>query len=265
MDQESSISQGIQSERVNNILVVTLDRPPCNALNSALIEALHTAVDTAIRDDDVRGMVLGSNVPGVFCCGFDVHEVSQYDRETVTLFFARFIELYESLYLLPKPVIGAISGHSDSWGVILALACDLRIFGRGDFRFAFSQINAGIPLPPGLVRILVGTLGPSAARELLFTCSGIVPERALSLGLAHEIVDQVSIKSKALAECTILAGKPAKTFADLKRSLRIASGHPAEGEDRDSLPEIVEYWYSADMENRKQALLSSSTPRATPQ
>ncbi len=264
MDQESSISQGIQSERVDNILVVALDRPPCNALNGTLIEELHSVVDTAIRDDDVRGMVLGSSVPGVFCCGFDVDEVSQYDRETVTLFFARFIELYESLYLLPKPVIGAISGHSDSWGVILALACDLRIFGRGDFRFSFNQTNAGVPLPPGLIRVLVGTLGPSAARELLFTSSGIAPERALSLGLAHEIVDLVSIKAKAVAECAVLARKPAKTFAAIKRSLRIAAGHPAEGEDRDSLPEIVEYWHSSDMENRKQALLSSPAPRTTP-
>jgi enoyl-CoA hydratase/carnithine racemase len=117
----------IKCERDGSLLVLKLARGKANALNGAMVEELWAAVSEAAASDEVRAVVLASRSPRFFSGGFDVAEVFRYDRETMTAFFGRFIDLYEGLYHLPKPVVGAISGHAFAGGAVLALTCDLRV------------------------------------------------------------------------------------------------------------------------------------------
>ena len=117
-------------------------RGKANALNAPMVDELHGRRRAGARAD-VRGLVLASDRPKFFSGGFDVKEVFQYGREKMTSYFGSFMDLYEDLFRLPKPVVAAISGHSVAGGAVLALACDARVMAEGPFRFALNEVNLG--------------------------------------------------------------------------------------------------------------------------
>src|SRR5258706_6185677 len=87
----------IKCERDGQLMIVTMARGKANALNSAIVDELSGVIGDAAASADVRGVVLASDRPKFFSGGFDVAEVFQYDRETMTEFFGRFIDLYEKM------------------------------------------------------------------------------------------------------------------------------------------------------------------------
>ena len=249
--------EDMKAEKQDDICVLRMSRARANAINGTMLAELDTLIDEAANDDTIRGLVLASNHPRVFSAGIDLHEVSQYDRETMGMFFVRFIDLYESLYLLPKPVVAAISGHAMGGGAVLAIACDIRILARGDYKLALNEIDIGVVLPPGLMRMLVNLVGSGPAREILLSGDPLTPARALEVGLANELVDPDRVMDRALARCGELAQKPPQAFAAIKRNLRAISGHSATGGDRHALDQFLEHWFSAEAEAGRQTLLAS--------
>lgn len=247
----------IKCEKQDSILVVKMIRGKANALNLAMVEELNAAVDEAARDDALRGVVLASGRPRFFSSGFDATEVFRYDRETMTLFFSRFIDLYESLYLLPKPVVAAVSGHAYAGGAILAISCDIRILARGNFGFALNEINLGIVLPPGIIRMAVSAAGVNHAREMLLCGDPLTPARALEIGLANSVEEPEAVLENAISRCSALAQKPGTAYAAIKHALRELTGHPTMGDDKRVLGDFIEHWFSEEVESRKQALLKS--------
>src|SRR5215208_3927772 len=101
----------IKIEINDGLLIATMSRGKANALNGAMVEELNRAFEDAENNESVRGVVLASDRAKFFSGGFDVSEVFQYDRETMTEFFGRFIDLYERMISLPKPVVAAVHGH----------------------------------------------------------------------------------------------------------------------------------------------------------
>jgi enoyl-CoA hydratase/carnithine racemase len=235
----------IRCERHDVLLLVTLQRGNANALNGAMLEELNSAFDQAASDESIRGVVLLSGCREFFCSGFDVGEVFDYDRETMTLFFARFMDLYETAHLLPKPVVAAVSGHAVAAGAVLALSSDLRIVERGEYRFALNEINFGVVLPPGIIRMVLTTIPPGVARELLLSGAPLRPERTFELGIANELVEPGQARERAVGRCLDLAHKPKDAFAALKHSLRELAGHRISPGDR-NLEALTDHWFSED-------------------
>jgi enoyl-CoA hydratase/carnithine racemase len=255
----------IRCERRDVLLVVTLQRGKANALNGAMVEELNSAFDEAARDESIRGVVLVSGCRDFFCSGFDVHEVFGYDRETMTLFFARFIDLCETVYLLPKPVVAAVSGHAVAGGAILALSCDLRIVERGPYSFALNEINLGVVLPPGIIRMVLTAIPPGVARELLLSGAPLNPERTFELGIANELVEPCKALERAMERCLDLARKPQGAFAALKHTLRELAGHRVSPGER-NLEEFMEHWFSSDsrlLRNTLAAEIRSRAPKSS--
>jgi enoyl-CoA hydratase/carnithine racemase len=244
----------IRCEQLDQILVVTLARGKANALVAAMVEELNTVIDEAARDAEIRGLVLASDCPGFFSAGFDIHEVCEYDRNSMTFFCARFIDLYESIYLLPKPVVTAIAGHAYAGGAMLAVASDVRIMSTQGADFALNEIDLGLMLPPGFIRMLMGVVGPGATREIVLSGARLGPARALEIGLVRELVDPPRVSQRAAEVCSALAQKPEAAFASNKRALREVLGRPACDSDRVYVQEIIDHWFSPEVEQRKQAL-----------
>ncbi len=255
------IMKDIRTVTRDGILVIQLSRGRANAIRRTMLEELNSALDQAASDDSVRGLVLESSVPGFFSSGFDIDQVSALDREGMTLFIARFIDLYESLHLLPKPTVAAVSGTAYAGGAILALACDVRIFASGAFGFALNGINLGVSLPPGVIRMLSSEVGTAHAREILLTGSRISPARAVEIGLAHELVRPELVSERAFARCRKLATKPPEAYAAMKQSLREVSGRYTPGQDHDTLESFLAQWFSPEAVSRRRALLESLRAR----
>ena len=246
----------VQSERNGDLTILTLSRGKANALNQALVEELYGAVAAAAADDSVRGLVLSSDRPRFFSSGFDIREVFTYDRDGMAAFFGRFIDLYESLYRFPKPVVAALSGHTFAGGAILAITCDFRIMAEGDFGFALNEINLGLALSPTIRAMLVNAVGPARAREVLLFGEPLTPVRALEIGLVRELAPAERVRDRAIACARILAAKPPGAYREIKRSLRELAGRGDTPTDRATLGQFLDMWFSSEAQEARRAVAS---------
>jgi Delta3-Delta2-enoyl-CoA isomerase len=244
----------LQSERDGDLSILTLARGKANALNYALIEELCGAVAAAGADESVRGLVLASGLPRFFSSGFDIREVFSYDREGMAAFFGRFIDLYESLYRFPKPVVAALSGHTFAGGAILAIACDFRIMADGDFGFALNEINLGLAASPTMCRMLADAVGLTYGREILMFGAPLTPARAREIGLVRELAPAEQVRERAIACARSLAAKPPGAYREMKRALRESGGRADTHTDRATISQFLDMWFSAEAQEARRAI-----------
>jgi enoyl-CoA hydratase/carnithine racemase len=247
----------IKTENNEGLLIVKMARGKANALNTAMVEELNAALDHAASDENVRGVVLASDRPKVFSGGFDVLEVFAYDRETMTEFFGRFIDLYEGMMRLPKPVVAAVNGHAFAGGAVMALAADKRVMAEGDFGFALNEINLGLVLPSGMIRMAVSAVGATNAREIALEGKTISPARALEMGLASELASPETVLDRAINQAREMADKPPLTFAAIKKAFVEVSNLIPPGGDRKALSPFIEHWFSPESSQHRQRLIES--------
>jgi enoyl-CoA hydratase/carnithine racemase len=247
----------IKTEANEGLLIVTMSRGKANALNGAMVDEMNAAIADARSDESVRGVVLASDRAKFFSGGFDATEVFEYDRETMTDFFGRFIDLYEGLMRLTKPVIAAVSGHAFAGGAVLALACDKRVMAEGEFGFALNEINLGLALPPGMIRMAASVIGIGKARELVLEGRTFKPDEALKYGLASELVSPEAVFERAIAQARKMADKPPLTFGAIKRSFNQVAGLLPNGSDHLYLSEFIDHWFSPESKRYRQVLIDS--------
>jgi Delta3-Delta2-enoyl-CoA isomerase len=238
------------------VLIVKLARGKANALNAAMVEELITVFADAAGRADVRAAVLASDRPKFFSTGFDVIEVFDYDQRTMTEFFGRFIDLYESMLRLPKPLIAAVNGHAYAGGAVLALSCDARVMAEGAFGFAVNEIKLGIVVPPGFIPMATNAVGFNNARELILTGKTLTPAQAFDIGLACEMATPDDVLERAIVRAREMAGEPPGAFAAVKRLFLDRAGFTGVS-DRASLDRFIEHWFSPEAMERKEALIKS--------
>lgn len=247
----------IKTENREGLLIVSMARGKANPINDGMVEELNAVIGDAAKNESVRGVILASDRPKFFSGGFDVSEVFNYDRDKMSAFFGRFIDLYEGLIKLPKPVIAAVSGHAFAGGAVLALACDARVMAEGNSGFALNEVNIGLVLPPGMIRMAVGAVGAAKARELVLEGRALTPAEAFEAGLARELAPAESVLDRAIARARELSEKPPLTYARAKRNFVEVAGLLSPGGDRQFLDRFIEHWFSPESVQHKQALIAS--------
>jgi enoyl-CoA hydratase/carnithine racemase len=236
-----------------SLLVLTLDRGKANALNAAMVEELHAAIDRA-GDAGVRGLVIGSSSHKVFCAGFDVAEVFAYDRATMRAYFGRFAELFERIRTLPKPTVAAMSGHAYAGGAILSLACDLRVM-ADNACFATNEVDLGVILPTRLVQAMTQHVRRDVMRMLLLSGDALNAARALAGGLVSETALAVDVLPVALTRARHLAEKPAGAFAAHKAALDTLGPPLSPAAAEAELTRVIDVWFGEEAVARRQALI----------
>lgn len=247
----------VQIANEGEVRMVTLARGKANAMNLVMINELAEAVNAAKSDGGVRALVLASARPHFFSAGFDVEEVFNYDRPTMLHFFGRFMELFETILRMPKPVVGALGGHAYAGGAFLALAFDVRVMADGEYGFAFNEINFGAILPPSIRRVLVGIVGNREASRMLVTGDAVSPRHALQTRLADEVVVLEQVLPTALKHAHELAKKPETAFAMTKKALLRDLGFTDRLQEHSSLDEFLEVWFSPECAERRKMLAAS--------
>lgn len=189
----------VRTERLGDILVVTIDRPEArNAVDTGHASALFDAFVGLAVDDAVNVAVL-AGVPGAFCAGFDLKQAAAGVGDD---WFAKhdlgpeFRDPAEDLrpgpmgptrLLLPKPVIAAVTGPAVAGGMELALWADLRVMEESAYMGVFCR-RWGVPLIDGGTIRLPRIVGHGRAMELILTGRRIDAAECLTTGLANRIV-----------------------------------------------------------------------------
>jgi enoyl-CoA hydratase/carnithine racemase len=248
--------QHLQLTQTDGLLTIRMARAKANALNPELVAELGEAISTAANDSAIRGAILASAMPGIFSAGFDARQIFPMGPAEIKTFFGQFTKLCHAMLDLPKPMGAAVEGHAMAGGAILALACDLRVFGEGEYGYALNEINLGLVLSQGILQMAVAVVGAAAARELFLEGVTINPRRAHAIGLASELAPAGSVFERTEARVRGLMEKPPLAFAAVKRLFR-ENMVLSIAREMESLDTFVAHWMSAESMERRQHLAAS--------
>lgn len=229
----------VTTERVGEVAVIRLARPPVHAMDTTLLGELVLAVE-AFAQSDARAAVLTAE-GRAFCAGVDLPRVLDGGPDYVRRLLPALSEAFAALFQVPKPVVAAVNGHAIAGGCILAGACDLRLMAAGDGRIGVSELPVGVPFPTWALEIMRFSTAREHLQEVVLLGRTYTPEQGLARGLLDELVSPERLFDEALARASELAAVPSATFAHTKRQLRQPTVDRAtrHGPDYNSLAEAL--------------------------
>jgi len=212
-------STHLKVDRQKDVAVVSLERPPVNALNLGLLEELRDTLTELESAQAVRAVVLtGSGA--CFSAGIDLKEVPRYSLGEQRRMVECINQLLLRLFSCPRPVVAAVNGHANGGALVLALACDYRVGPLGAYKLGLAETRVGVPYPACAMTVVQSQLAPHAARLLVLGAGSLDPETALRLGIVDELAPPVRVLPRALEVAGDLATFPAQSYAHSKRGLR---------------------------------------------
>jgi enoyl-CoA hydratase len=211
MSTESTV---LHVERAGSgVATLTLDRPKVNAMSPDLIRALQAAVDELTADPEVRAILI-KGAGNRFCAGADIEIMSEQSRATYRE-MRREVDVEDALERCGKPVVCAIERWALGGGAELALACDVRVMGRGAV-FGFPEVELGLFPGAGGTQRLTRLVGVSRAFWLLATGHRLTAEEALADGVVTEVVDDGEVVARATEIAEQLAAGPTRAIGLIK-------------------------------------------------
>ncbi|SFJ81591.1 enoyl-CoA hydratase/isomerase family protein [Bradyrhizobium sp. Gha] len=205
-------------DRDLDMVTMTMNRPPANALNNGLVERLLDAFRALASQAAPPGIVLTGQGARFFSAGGDIKEVSgiEISRPRMRSFHALLCEMER----YPAPFVCAVRGYAVGGALEFLLHADY-VIANGECKIGFPEINHGLlPAAKGM-RKAVQRLGLREAQSLLYWGELVDARKALAIGAIDEIAATSEIKSRALEVCKHLRGKDQRLFAAIKRSLNL--------------------------------------------
>lgn len=244
----------------DGVASVVLNRPEVrNAIDRAMIDDLHAALDALAGDDAVRVLVLSGAGGKAFAAGADIAQLRERkSREALLAINAR---LFQKLEEFPQPTIAAITGYCLGGGCEMAMACDLRVAGRSA-KLGQPEVALGIIPAAGGTQRMPRLVGLGRAKELIFTGRMVDADEALRIGLVNDVVDDDRVLERAGGLAADIARQGRLALRLSKVALNASS---RTGQDAGFLIEQVAQavlFESADKHERMTAFLEKRKPRA---
>ncbi|MEY2568749.1 MAG: enoyl-CoA hydratase [Actinomycetota bacterium] len=199
------------------VRVLTMDRPPANAINDELLVELDAALAEAKYDDAVRAVVL-TGEGRFFSAGFDL-KAERRDGDAVTSAAERYKAANRRLFGFPKPTVAAINGHCVAGGFVLAMACDHRLAADAGSTIGVNEVAIGAAWPIAAMEIMRARLPDRLLAELMLGARLYPAAEAVRLGLADRIVPPAELESDALELAADVGRHPAEVYANTKARL----------------------------------------------
>jgi enoyl-CoA hydratase/carnithine racemase len=184
--------------REETFALITLNRPPANAISEALITEVNAALTSVQSDESVRAVILTGAGDKIFCGGADLG--SAFSGGDVEQFIRFGNSVMRKIERFPKPVIAAINGHAMGGGMEIAMACHLRLM-KESARMGQTESNLGIIPGYGGTQRLPRLIGRTKALEFLLLGTQVPAPECLALGL----VNRLSKEGETLNDAKALA------------------------------------------------------------
>jgi enoyl-CoA hydratase len=206
------------SDEQPGIATLLLSRPPTNAMTRQVYREIVGASADVGRREDVNAVILFGGHE-IFSAGDDVPELRTLNAEEADVANRVCREALDALAAIPKPTVAAITGYALGGGLNLALAADWRVSGD-NVKFGATEILAGL-VPAGGTSRLVGTVGLSKAKELVFSGRFIDAKEALALGMIDEMVAPDTVYDAAVAWAKRFTDYSPQVLAAAKRAFDV--------------------------------------------
>ena len=191
--------------REESFAIVTLNRPPANAISEQLVHDLDAAFAGLAADPAVRSVIVTGAGDRIFCAGADLG--SAFASGTVADFIRFGNGVLRRIERFPKPVIAALNGHALGGGCEIAMACHLRIL-KETARMGQTESNLGILPGYGGTQRLPRLVGRAKALEFMILGTQIPAAECLALGLVNRLAREGETLNEARALARQIAKRP---------------------------------------------------------
>ncbi|WP_397415902.1 enoyl-CoA hydratase/isomerase family protein [Phenylobacterium sp.] len=210
----SDAVEGLNLTISGDAATLTLNRPERrNALNQAMWRGLPAVLDQA-RAARVKVLVV-TGAGGAFAAGADISEFEAVyaTRASAAAYFGEIGASMDALAAFEAPTIARIEGACVGGGLGLALCCDLRI-ASANAKLGITPAKLGLMYPLSDTRRLVEAVGPSRAKDILYTGRILPADEALSIGLVDAVTGDVDAaveeKTRAIAAASQWSARATK-------------------------------------------------------
>jgi enoyl-CoA hydratase/carnithine racemase len=188
-----------------NVGIITLNRPPANPINLAVLNELDDVLTRWESDKAVRAIIITGAGERGFSAGFDLKTAGTPDGEKA---MPRGQEVFNHIERYPKPIVAAINGFALGGGCELAMACHFRVMLDSE-RVVMGQpeIDRGIIPGWGGTQRLPRLIGKTRALEMLLLGTTVRAPQALSIGLVTRVSQPGQLMNDAKELAKTLAKK----------------------------------------------------------
>lgn len=207
----------VHCEVAEGVATLRLDRPPMNALDIATQEKLREVAAQVAERQDVRSVVLWGGEK-VFAAGADIKEMRAMDHAAMVARARHLQDAFTAVARIPKPVVAAVTGYALGGGCELALCADFRIAAE-DAKLGQPEILLGLIPGAGGTQRLPRLVGPSKAKDLIFTGRQVTAAEAREIGLVDRVTPAAEVYAEAHAWAARLAKGPAIALRAAKEAV----------------------------------------------
>ncbi|TDW14248.1 enoyl-CoA hydratase/isomerase family protein [Kribbella kalugense] len=196
---------------------IRLDRPKMNALNVQVQEEIRAAALEATASDEVRAVVIYGG-ERVFAAGADIKEMADMSYADMAKRSGPLQSSLSAVAEIPKPTVAAITGYALGGGCELALCTDYRIAAE-DAKLGQPEILLGIIPGAGGTQRLSRLIGPSKAKDLIYSGRFVDAAESLAIGLVDKVVPAASVYAEAVAWASQFSRGAAMALRAAKQSI----------------------------------------------
>ena len=189
----------ILSDKRSETQIITLNNPKAlNALNSTLLTELREALEHALADEEVKGIILMGSGEKAFAAGADISEFLSFGAKEAEELSENGHSLFDFIEQASKPIVAAVNGYALGGGCELAIACHMRVASE-NAKFGLPEVKLGIIPGYGGTQRLPLLVGKGKATEMIITGTPIDAQEALRVGLVNAVCPLPELLDRALA------------------------------------------------------------------
>jgi enoyl-CoA hydratase len=247
-------------EQDGALAVLTIAKPPLNLFDTEVDQGLHAAVDH-LSANPPRGLLLRAEGK-VWTGGVDVNLFAGRTPEEGAALWERGFQLVHKLEDMPCPIVFAAHALCLTWGLEIALACDLLVAAESA-QFGLVETRVGLTPSMGGPQRMAERAGPARARHFVMT-GGLFDAATLeSWGVVTRVYGDDEFEEKSRAFARMLAEGPTKAHAATKAIIRAQKEGGARAADEIVPAEAGALFATEDLKNAVQSFLTEGPGKAT--
>jgi 3-hydroxyacyl-CoA dehydrogenase len=197
--------QSVTQSRDGDVLILTVNNPPVNALSWHVRDGLGNGIDAALADDSVKAVLLICDGQ-TFIAGADISEFGKPPQGR------NFLDVLTAFETASKPVVAAIHGTALGGGLETALVCHYRI-AVPSTKLGVPEVNLGLLPGGGGTQRLPRVVGIEQAAIMCSLGAPISAPKALEFGLIDALAGEGNLKADAIAfarDCIAKGPRPTR-------------------------------------------------------
>jgi enoyl-CoA hydratase/carnithine racemase len=210
----------ISLDKQSGVGFITFNKPRANTYDYDFVRQLNDIVNEVRLDDDIKAVVMKSDVPKFFSAGAEISMLKAATPDYKACFCLEAQETLRKIERTPKIFIAALTGHTVGGGLEIALSCDLRFAANEGLQIGLPEVSLGVLPGTGGTQRLSRLIGPARALDLMITGRLLSPQEAYDFGIVEYLYSPDELMDKVMEYAQRIAVGPSRAVGLIKLSVK---------------------------------------------